>query len=391
MRRPIRHPGPLRVLFVGPGLLTGGAERHLVTLLTSMDRSRFDPSVVCISAEVPLFAELAAAGIPTRSLGRTRYGTFLAFLDLVRHFRRTRPDIVVVQGVNASILGRLAAAVCGVPRSVVWVHNCCDLGPPRRLPQLTDRLLDPVTSAYFGVAAGQVRYLTEGLGYPASKVRIVRNGTDLTRFRFSPLPPRNPHLAGELGVQPGEPVVGIVGVMRPEKDHPTFLHAARLVLDRVPRARFLLVGPPPGELGRLAEELGIAERVTFTGERSDVPQLLSMFDVFALTSYAECFPMAVLEAMAVGRPTVCTSVGGVPEIVDDGVTGYLVPPRDPVALAERLVALLEDPERAAEMGRAARARVEAEFTIEHSVRNAERALEETAAGGAPAEPRAARA
>jgi glycosyltransferase involved in cell wall biosynthesis len=296
---------------------------------------------------------------------------------LVGHMRRSRPDIVVVHGYSAEVLGRVGAILARVPRSVVWVHNWGDLQPRGWVRWLADRLLDPFTSAYYGVAQGQVCYLTGELGYPAAKVRIVPNGT----APGSPVAPRDPAVCAPLGIQPNDPVVGILAALRPEKDHPTLLRAARLVIDELPQTRFLVIGDGPqrGELERLAADLGISDRVIFTGSRSDVAALLGVVDVFTLCSFTiECAPMALLEAMAAGRPAVCTAVGGVSEIIDEAVTGYLVPPRDPAALAERLVSLLGDPARIRVMGGAARARLESEFTLERSVCNAEKTIEETA-------------
>lgn len=382
-RRPVRSDGPLRVLFVVPDLAIGGAEWHVVTLLPAMDPARFAPSVVCVNQPGQLFDEVLRAGVPAVALGCPTGSLWPGLVGLVRHVRRLRPDVVVMRGANAELLGRVAAVLGRVPRTVVWVHNCSDPTPRPRARRLADRLLGPVTSAYFGLARGQVPYLTEGLGYDRSKIRIVHNGVDAARFPHVPPADRSHALAAELGVEPGDAVVGIVAVLRPEKDHPTFLRAARAVLAEVPHARFLVVGrgkqaADMDDLRRLAEELGVAERTTFTGRRTDVADVVALTDVFCLSSYTECFPLSVLEAMAVGRATVCTAVGGIPEIVDDGVTGYLVPPRDPAALAARLVELLNAPEHAAKMGRAARERLEARFTLESSVREAERAIEETA-------------
>jgi glycosyltransferase involved in cell wall biosynthesis len=118
--------------------------------------------------------------------------------------------------------------------------------------------------------------------------------------------------------------------------------------------------------------------VIFTGSRTDVGQLLQVMDVFALTSYTECCPMALLEAMASGVPAVCTAVGGVPEMIDEGSTGYTVPSRDPAALAVRLTELMRDPTRAKAMGIAARRRLETDFSLERSIENAEFAIEKTA-------------
>lgn len=380
------------MLFVVPDLTVGGAERHVATLLPALDPDRFEPAVICLGRRGKLFAELVDAGIPARALGRSKRGVLLMMLQLLAHMRRLRPDIVVVRGTNASVLGRIAAVLCRVPRTVVWVHNCGDLGSRPRLPRLADRVLEPVTSAYYGVAYGQVPYLTGELAYPAVKVQVVQNGVDLARFPHAPHRRRGDGPALELGIGPTDPVVVMVAVLRPEKDHATFFEAVRLAVTEVPDARFLVVGRGPlrDELVALAAELGVSEHVVFTGPRSDVPALLELADVFTLTSRTiECFPMALLEAMAVGRPAVCTAVGGIPEMIDDGVTGHLVPARDPVALAKRWVELLTDPARAAEMGTAARARVAEHFTLGRSVRNAELALERTA-GRLPAVERATR-
>jgi glycosyltransferase involved in cell wall biosynthesis len=163
--------------------------------------------------------------------------------------------------------------------------------------------------------------------------------------------------------------VGILAVFRPEKDHATFLRAARIVADRIPEARFVLAGDGPGreELEALTRELGLEERVVFAGLRSDVEDVLASLDVVVLSSFTiECFPYAILEAMAMGVPAVCTAVGGLPEMIEDGVTGRLVPPKDPAALAEGIIDVLSDEDRRRAMGVAARERLERNFTLERS-------------------------
>lgn len=381
-----RDTGPLRVLYVVPDLGVGGAERHVTTLLPALDRDRFAPSAVCIGQEGALFGALAAHGVPAHALGRSKKQFLLALAGLVRLMRRTRPDVVITRGYNAEMLGRIAAVLSRVPRRVVWVHNCGDLEPRGRLRRLADRLLDPATSAYYGVAHGQVRYLTDELGYPEEKIRVIPNGTDPAAPAYDPAAGRDPALVAALGLAPDDAVVGVLAALRPEKDHATLLRAARLVLDELPRARFLVVGDGPAGAGlkQLAVDLGIADRVIFTGSRSDVGDLLRAMDVFTLTSFTiECAPMALLEAMAAGRPAVCTAVGGVPDMIEEGVTGHLVAPRDPRALADAYLSLLRDPEQAAKMGRAARERLEREFTLDGSIRAAEQAIEETVRGARP--------
>lgn len=319
--------GRLRVVHVVPDLGVGGAERHAATLMSHLDRTTFAPSLVCIGRRGELFDTLDPA-VHAVALGRTKRQAFKTVLDLVRLFRGLSPDLVIVRGFNAELLGRVAALLARVRHTVVWVHNCGDVEPRGALRHVLDRLLDPVTDAYFGVAHAQVPYIVEQLGLPESKVRIIHNGVDTEAMRVE-----HPNVRDELGLDDEHQVVGTLAALRPEKDLETFLHAAARVAGHHPRARFLVVGDGPRRttLENLARELGLEHRVVFMGQRTDVAAVLSAMDVFVLTSYTvECFPMALLEAMACSTAVVCTAVGGIPEIVDEGVTGYLVPPKDPV-------------------------------------------------------------
>lgn len=364
---------PIRVVFVVPDLHTGGAERHVATLLPRMDPARFTPSVVCIGDEGELFGALPAAGIEARALHLAKRNAVRALFELVAIFRATEPDVVVVRGYSAEALGRIAARLAGVAHSIVWVHNITDITPRGRIRPVLDRLLDRWTSAYFGVAEGQRPYLTDGLGYPEAKIRIVLNGVDPSLFDSD----TDRTVLSEFGWGQDDPVVGIVAGLRPEKDHATLLRAAPIVLDRLPRTKFLIIGDGPTRSGleNVVAELGIESSVHFAGARSDVTRLLRGIDVFTLTSETECFSIALLEAMASGRPAVCTDVGGTPEIVAEGQSGYLVPFGDSQRLADRLVDVLSDPQAARRMGRAGRARIENEFDLSRSVDAAESAIE----------------
>ena len=375
---------PVTMTFVVPDLGAGGAERHVVTLTERLDRSLFETRVVCIGGEGELFADVSAS-VPARALGHGKRQALRTVVALVREFRRTKPDVVVLRGYNAELLGRAAALLARVPTCVVWVHNCNDVEPRGVVRTVSDRLLESATDCYFGVAQRQVPYLVDGLGHPERKVRIIHNGVDPADFDRPVDVAARDAVRRELGLTPSEVVVGVLAALRPEKDHELFLDAASLVAAAVPNARFLVVGGGKRRamLEARAAALGLGASVVFTGFRSDVPQLLQAIDVFVLCSYTiECFPMALLEAMAASRPAVCTAVGGVPEIAEEGVTGFLVPPKDAEALADRLVRLADDEDLRRTFGRAARARVEGLFTLDRSVSAAEQALLE-AAGRTP--------
>jgi glycosyltransferase involved in cell wall biosynthesis len=370
---------PIRLLFVVPDLMVGGAERHVTTLLPRLDPERFTSSVVCIGEEGGLFTDLVTAGVPARALhlgGTLQAARALAALVVI--MRDERPDVVVVRGYNAETLGRIAARVAGVEHAVMWVHNIGDPTPRSALRRTVDRALTRWTSSYFGVAEAQRRYLVDDLGYPDDRIRIIYNGVDPASFDVTtdvaPL--------AEFGWTRGDPVVAIVAELSPIKDHATFLRAARLVVDDMPSAKFLVIGDGAcrTELEASCAELQLESNVHFTGVRRDVGRLLRAVDVFALSSVTvECFSIALLEAMACARPAVCTAVGGIPEMVDDGRTGYLVPPGNPHQLAARLVTLLSRPETARRMGLAGRRRVVAEFSLDRSVDLAQRAFEDVVA------------
>jgi glycosyltransferase involved in cell wall biosynthesis len=372
---------PIRVLFVVPALAVGGAERHVTTMLPRMDTARFTPSVICIGEEGRLFPTLPAAGIEAVALRLHKRQAVRALIELVMMMRRTRPDVVVVQGYNAEILGWIAARIAGVKHTINWVHNIGDVEPRGTVRSTVDRALTRWTSGYFGVAEAQRRYLVDELGYPDDKIRIIHNGVDPAQFGIS----TDRGVRAEFGFAEDDPVVGIVAMLRPEKDHVSLLRAARTVVDELPRARFLIIGDGPirPQLEALCTELQITPNVHFAGSRDDVARLLQAIDVFVLSSVTvECFPISLLEAMACARPAVCSAVGGIPEMINDGETGYLVPPKDPPELAARLVGLLRDPQTARRMGRAARDRVEAEFDLDRSIAAAQQAIEDVVSGRA---------
>lgn len=203
-------------------------------------------------------------------------------------------------------------------------------------------------------------------GLPPERLRVVYEGV-----------PDRPAAAGgrealaALGVPENAPVVGNVAALTGHKDHETLLRAARMVLDRAPQVRFVVVGEGElrARLEALHRELGLGERCLLAGFRTDLDRLLPAFSIFCLTSHMEGLGTSLLDAMAFARPVVATRAGGIPEAVDDGVTGIVVPPRDPAALAQALLELLDDPARREAFGRAGRLRFEERFTADRMVDN----------------------
>ncbi|GAA4865055.1 glycosyltransferase [Actinomycetospora straminea] len=376
--------GPLRVMFVVPNMMVGGAERHASTLLASMDPERVRGSIVCLQdrgnvGSTANWARLEAADVPRTELRRGKRDVVGTVRALVREMRAQQPDIVVLRGFNAELLGRVAGILARVPHLLVWVRNCGGVVPAGRGRRWVNRQLARATDDVYGVAWGQLPYITGELGYDARKLRIVYNGIDPTWMEAAGDDPAATRR--ELGLTDEHTVIGTVAVMRQEKDHPTLLRAFRRVVDQHPDARLLLVGDGPerANLEALIDELDLTGHVLLLGHQDDPRRLHRVFDVFTLSSRTvEACPNSLLEAMSAGKPAVCTAVGGVPEMIVNGVTGRVVPAEDPAALAAGFLELLADPEAAREMGAAGRRRVNEVFTLDRSVAEAQNAFEETA-------------
>jgi glycosyltransferase involved in cell wall biosynthesis len=180
-------------------------------------------------------------------------------------------------------------------------------------------------------------------GIPAEKIRVVHDGIDLGRFdRVGP----SAYVREEFGVGPDTPVVGNIAALAPHKSQVDLVRAARIVADQMPEVKFLIVGEGQlrGRLEKLIGELGLENTVVLTGFREDPLEILSVFTCFVLSSYLEGLGSSVMDAQAMGVPVVATRTGGIPDVVSDGKTGLLVPPRDPEALAGAILRLLEDPQ-----------------------------------------------
>lgn len=361
--------GRIQVVFVTPDLRAGGAERHIATVLPALDPDRFVARVVCLRGRGPLFAELARTQVEVSSLdvGEGAGALLRAAARLTRELRVRRPQVVMTASFGAGVAGRIAARLAGVPVVLTWKHNCGHLGRHGVTDRWGERVLGRFTTRYLGVCHGQVPYLVGYLRLDPAKVRVVHNSI--------PLPAPAPAGAAgavreELGVPLAAPVVGLVSVLRAEKDPATVLRAFRRVADALPAAVLLVAGDGPlrPAMEALAATLGVSAQVRFLGHRDDVASLLRAVDVVALASYTvECFPYAILEAMGAGKPAVCTAVGGLPEMVEDGCTGFLVPPGDPALLADRLLRVLRDPAAAGRMGEAARTRLATRFGFDRAI------------------------
>jgi len=368
-------------MFVVGNFVAGGAERHLLEMWKRLDRERFAIEIACFRAEGQFAPEVRALGLPVHELGvgRRVYDAsgLRGLLRLVARVRDFRPDVIHGYLFGPNLFAVLAGRLCRVPVVAVAKRNvdAFETARQRRVQRFVHRAASHVTAVSEAVAETVV-----AMGVPRARITVIPNGVDVSRFDAPPLERR------ALGAADGEPVIGSVGCLAARKDYGTLIEALARLAERRPAFHAALVGDGPerAALEALAARLGVSGRVTFLGERSDVERLLPAMDVFVLSSREEGIPNALLEAMAAGRPAVATAVGGTPEVLEGGVTGWLVPPADPAAMAVALEQALGDPAEAARRGAAARAATRERMSIDAMVRRHEDFYLRARAGGGPA-------
>jgi len=365
---------PARILNVVPTLMCGGTEHQFMALGRRLDPTRFEVEFACLRRWGPFVQELAGLGIPLAEYPVTTFRSVRAIAQqarLARHIARRRIQIVHAYNFYGNVFAvppaRLAAPVV--------IASIRDRAPyltamQTRVQRYACQLADCVL-----VNAAAIKDWLIDEGYDRSKIHVIRNGVDLTRFSDAPDPDG---IRRALGLQPGTPLVTVVSRLTRLKGLENFLEAAAILMPSHPAARFLIVGETaPGEtaylevLKRLAAEQGVADRVMFAGLRSDIPALLSGVDVSVMPSLNEALSNVLLESMAAGAPTVATRVGGTPEALEDGVSGLLVPPDDSRMLAAAIARLLDDRCLAVGLGREARLVIGDRFSVDRMVGSTE--------------------
>ena len=348
-------PAGLHVTHVIRSLEIGGMER----LVHELVRHRPDStSVICLDRKGHFAEQLEAAGYEVRVVGM--HGGLVQHLwRLQREIARLGPDVVHCHNLLAMThAGLLRSARC-IPRLIATKHGSVvpTLGRSRHVSRWIAQRTRMVAVSH--EVERIIRHWCRRTRFP---VPVVPNG--ISAGAFSQARHRQ-RVRETLGYEPEHCVLGIVARLAAEKDHSTLLKAFQKLQPEHPQSRLAIIGDGPlrTDLEREATELGIADGVSFLGERHDVAELLSGLDVFVLSSRTEGLPMTILEAMSAGLPIVSTDVGGISTAVEDGRTGCLVPAGSPPALAVSLKNLIGDPETRRQMGQAGLRKLEQEFNI----------------------------
>ncbi len=334
----------------------GGGERLAVENAIRLDPgsyertlciTRWEDSLEVEGVPAAILARLRASGVRVLKLRRRSRLALWAWWPLLRALRRQRVDIVhghlFGSNVWAAILGRLARVPAVVAHEHMWAYG----GENRLRPVLDRELIARFADAFVAVSEEGRRRMVEVERIDPAEIVLIRNG--IAGFE----PGDGSRVRAELGISAAAPVIGSVGHLRPEKAFEILVEAAAVLRQDHPELALLIAGEGPERLAieTAAAGLGLDNCVHLLGARDDIPDILAALDVAVCCSDFEGGPLSVMEYMEAGLPVVATRVGGLPELVEEGESGLIVPPRDPAALASAVGRLLEDPDLGERLGR----------------------------------------
>ncbi|MDD5259918.1 MAG: glycosyltransferase family 4 protein [bacterium] len=336
---------PNIIMHLDSALSWRGGQQQVLNLVQGLQQRNIISFIACPPKSI-LFNEALSRVISVFPLHIFGEWDILAVRRLRQMIRNLKVNILHCHDSHAHTIGFLAT---------LGMDNCKLIVTRRVDFSIGNNLINKFkyknsVDRFIAVSNGVKKVLELG-GIDRARITVVHDGIEINNFLCRD---KATNLYREFGLDPAKPVIGNIAALAPHKDQRTLLQAAKIVLEQIPEAQFLVVGTGAleEELKQLAADLEIQERVKFTGFRSDVPQILTILNIFAVSSHLEGLGSSTLEAMAAGLPIVATRTGGIPEIVENSINGILVPPRDSAALAKGIIELLRDNKRREKMGNA---------------------------------------
>lgn len=360
--------GPIPVMHFSNTRVRGGAEEHILTLVRGLDRKHFRLHLVCspevagaVRADVPSDVELLALlySAPTQCAGAAQLGQWIR----ARHIQVLHSHLFI-----SSLCASPVGWMCRVPLIIETPHVRESWRRGWKANNFTiDRIAGRFVDRYIAVSYSNARYLVEEKGLPYKKVRVIQNGSDLSRFNPAHAVPSE--MRQKLGFAPGDPVMLVAARLEPQKGHSVLLSAMLEVLREFPDARLVCLGEGVlrQELEQQSRQLGLQAHVRFVGFQSNVTDWLALCDFTILPSFYEGLPLIAIESLAAGRTMVATAVDGTPEVIVNGRTGITVPPGDMHALSEAMRSMLRSPALRTRLAGEGRAWVLERFTQERQI------------------------
>ena len=354
----------------------GGAEKNLLNIISHLNRDRFEISLYTFQLDFPMIKILKQKKIPCKQISYpTTLRGFLKFFALSNTIRKRKIKILHSYFEGSDIWGMLLAKLSGIP---VTISSKRDMGFSKNKKILTAyKFINPFVTRIIAVSEAVRCQINIQEKVNLNKIITIYNGVDISKYFVSKY---NKALKSQLNLSTFSPIVGVLANIKPVKGLEFFIQAAAKVLNRFPETQFIVIGAclPNHEcqsyydkLKSLVKKLKLENNFYFVGERSDIPDLLSILDVSVLPSLSEGFSNTVLESMSAGLPLVVTDVGGNSEAVIDGKTGFVVPPKDIVKMADSINLLLANKELAKKMGREGRKRAQQLFSMDRMINKIE--------------------
>lgn len=339
----------------------GGAETVLLELASRLDPNRFR-SIALLPGGHWLPQQLESRNIPVIIAKSDAWYDLSLLRAMAKTIRKENVDLIHSHLADQNFYSCLIGCLTGC-KAIATYHGTLRLSGRNGLRRSIKSWVVRHSAVAVVVVSDYLQQSFKAAGFPAQKMVRIYNGVDLDRFS----PHQGGRLRAELSLEGTAKLVGMVANLRRSKGYEHFVQAARQVADCIPEARFIAVGEIEETIAErmreLLRRLGLEERFFLLGFRSDIPQILRDLDVFVLSSTDEGLSIATIEAMAAGKPVVVTRSGGPQEIVEDGETGFLVPPADPEALAAKICEVLRHPDVGARLGARARGEVVGRFTL----------------------------
>lgn len=330
-----------------------GVKRLFAWMIPRFNRERYNVSLVSLRRKDLSEETLESLGIDITYLQKSRFDP-LTLTALLKVIRRKRIDILHLHGYGATTFGRIAAGLRGIP---TILHEHANLTTTPWFQKVADAVLEPETDLALAVSESTADFIIRARQIPPDKVKVVYLGVPLDEFSRTRAPAAIAEARVALGAAPGDFVFGSVTRLHDSKGNSYLVEAAKLVLERRPDARFVIVGEGPllPELEAQASALGLGDRLRFAGFAKDVAQVVSAFDVSLFPSLWEGTPLTVFEALAMGKPIVATDADGLTDVLTHDLNALLVPKRDAPALADAMIRLMAEPETRNRLAEAARA------------------------------------
>jgi len=328
-----------RLMIITHDLAIGGLQQVVVNICKTIDREQFDLSVLCLRALGEFVPEIEKLGIKVFFLPQKSHTDYFSFLKVAKILRQEKIEIIHTHNSQPFIDGTMAALLSAVKTIVHTEHG--RVFPDKKRYMIAERVMAVFTYKVVGVSENTSQNLIDFIKIKPAKILTIKNGIDSTKFAQEI---NRAEKKKELGLRADDIVIGTMGRMVVEKGYTYLLKSMPGIIDTYKNTRLLMVGTGPliDQLKTEARALNLDEHIIFTGNRLDIPALLAIFDIFVLSSISEGLPMVLLEAMAAKCPIVATAVGGVGTVIKNGITGSLIPARDPQLLTREILTLLGD-------------------------------------------------